>query len=136
DLFKLNQGGLVAYGGFLGGFVGSVLFCHRRGISILAWADCAVPSLGLGLMITRVGCLLYGCDFGRPFDGPWAIHFPIGSPAFNQQRMQGMLVPYATQSLGVHPTQLYESALGFALLIAMLVVRRYRRFTGEAFVAF
>jgi phosphatidylglycerol:prolipoprotein diacylglycerol transferase len=136
DIFKVNQGGLVAYGGFLGGFVGSLVFCRLRGIKLLAWADCAVPSLCTGLMITRIGCLFYGCDFGKPWDGPWAIHFPSGSPAFNQQRVEGLLGPGAVQSLGVHPTQLYESLNGLVLFGLVMLVRRYRRFSGQMFVAF
>ena len=28
DIFKVWQGGLVAYGGFLGGFVGALVFCR------------------------------------------------------------------------------------------------------------
>src|SRR5262245_52215080 len=43
DVFKVNQGGLVAYGGFLGGFVGAAIFCRWKKIRLLAWADCAVP---------------------------------------------------------------------------------------------
>ena len=45
DIFKVNQGGLVAYGGFLGGFIGATVFCRLKHIRLLAWADCAVPSL-------------------------------------------------------------------------------------------
>jgi phosphatidylglycerol:prolipoprotein diacylglycerol transferase len=136
DVFKVWQGGLVAYGGFLGGFVGAWVFCRIKGIRLLAWADCAVPSLCTGLMITRLGCLLYGCDFGKPFDGRWSIVFPAGSPAFNQQRVEGLLPPSATHSLPVHPTQLYESLNGLILLGLVFLVRRYRRFSGEMFVAF
>jgi phosphatidylglycerol:prolipoprotein diacylglycerol transferase len=136
DIFKVNQGGLVAYGGFLGGFFGSLVFCRIKKIRLLAWADCAVPSLCSGLMITRLGCLMYGCDFGKPWNGAWAIHFPEGSPAYNQQRIQGLLEPHATQSLAVHPTQLYESLNGLILLALLFLVRRYRKFSGEMFVAF
>ncbi len=136
DIFKLNQGGLVAYGGFLGGFVGAGVFCRVKGIRLLAWADCAVPSLCSGLMITRIGCLMFGCDFGKPFDGKWSIVFPAGSPAFQQQRMEGLLPPDATHSLPVHPTQLYESLNGLVLLGLLFLVRRYRKFSGEMFVAF
>lgn len=136
DVFKVWQGGLVAYGGFLGGFIGSAAFCRIHKIRLLAWADCAVPSLCTGLMITRLGCFMYGCDFGRPWSGAWAVHFPVGSPAFNQQRFDGLLDAGATQSLGVHPTQLYESLNGFVLLMLLFVVRRYRKFSGEMFVAF
>jgi phosphatidylglycerol:prolipoprotein diacylglycerol transferase len=136
ELFRVNQGGLVAYGGFLGGFIGSAVYCRLRGVRLLAWADCAVPSLCTGLMITRVGCLLYGCDFGRPWSGRWAIHFPPGSPAFQQQQAQHLLAAGASESLGVHPTQLYESANGLILLGLVFLVRRYRKFSGEMFVAF
>ena len=34
-------------------------------IRLLPWADVAVPSLASGLFITRIGCYLFGCDFGR-----------------------------------------------------------------------
>jgi phosphatidylglycerol:prolipoprotein diacylglycerol transferase len=135
DVFKVWEGGLVAYGGFIGGLLGSIIFCKLKGIRLLAWADCAVPSLCTGLMITRIGCFMYGCDFGKPWDGPWSVHFPAGSPAFNQQRVEGLLGPTATQSLAVHPTQLYESLNGLILLGLVFLVRRYRKFSGEVFVA-
>src|SRR5437870_5693302 len=40
DVFKVNQGGLVAYGGFLGGFVFGVVYCKVNKIRLLSWADC------------------------------------------------------------------------------------------------
>ena len=136
DVFKVWQGGLVAYGGFLGGFVGAAVFCRIMKVRLLAWADCAVPSLCTGLVITRLGCLMYGCDFGKPFDGRWSLVFPAGSPAFNQQRVEGLLPADALHSLPVHPTQLYESLNGLILLGLVFLVRRYRKFSGEMFVAF
>jgi phosphatidylglycerol---prolipoprotein diacylglyceryl transferase len=136
DVFKVNQGGLVAYGGFLGGLVGSTVFCKLKGIRLLAWADCAVPSLCSGLAITRIGCLMFGCDFGKPWDGPWAIQFPKGAPAWNQQLHDKLITSDAVRSLAVHPTQLYESLNGLILLGMLLLVRKYRKFSGEMFVAF
>ena len=65
DYLAIRSGGLVAYGGFLGGFLGSWYFCARRKIRLLAWADAAVPSLASGLLFTRIGCFLFGCDFGK-----------------------------------------------------------------------
>ena len=64
-LLAIRSGGLVAYGGFLGGFLGSWYFCARRKIKLTAWADAAVPSLASGLLFTRIGCYLFGCDFGK-----------------------------------------------------------------------
>ena len=66
DMLAIRSGGLVAYGGFIGGFLGSWYFCVRRKIRLMAWADDAVPSLASGLFFTRIGCYLFGCDFGKP----------------------------------------------------------------------
>jgi phosphatidylglycerol---prolipoprotein diacylglyceryl transferase len=134
--FDLSRGGVVAYGGFLGGLLGSAVFCRWAGVPLLVWGECAIPSLCTGLMITRVGCLLAGCDFGRPCDGPWAIRFPAGSFAFQQQVQEGLLSAQAPASLPVHPTQVYESLAGVVLLGLVWIVARRRRAPGESLAAF
>jgi phosphatidylglycerol:prolipoprotein diacylglycerol transferase len=152
DLFALRRGGLVAYGGFLGGFVGSWWFLRRHRIRLLPWADVAVPSLATGLVITRLGCYLYGCDFGKPLadSAPnWlktAGTFPrwadgtvlegSGSPAWIQHVNQRGLSSDTTASLPVHPTQLYEVAAGLLLLALVFAARKQQRFRGQVFLAF
>jgi phosphatidylglycerol:prolipoprotein diacylglycerol transferase len=136
DIFKVWQGGLVAYGGFLGGLIGSTVFCKWKKIRLLAWADCAVPSLCSGLAVTRIGCLMFGCDFGKPWEGRWAIQFPKGAPAYAQQLHEKLITADALKSLPVHPTQIYESLNGIILLGFLFLVRKYRKFSGEMFVAF
>ncbi|MCP4675821.1 MAG: prolipoprotein diacylglyceryl transferase [Deltaproteobacteria bacterium] len=98
DLLNVRKGGLVAYGGFLGGFFGSWVYLKKQRIRLLPWADVVVPSLGSGLGITRIGCFLYGCDFGKPIpaDAPgwiqaiglrfpnWSIRFPELAEQFRQ----------------------------------------------------
>ena len=73
-LLDPRGGGIVAYGGFLGGFVGSWIYLKRVKIRLLPWADVVVPTLAAGLGITRIGCFLYGCDYGRPI--------PADAPGF------------------------------------------------------
>jgi len=130
------KGGVVAYGGFLGGLAAAVAFCRFHRISLLAWADCVAPSLCLGLAITRVGCFLAGCDFGRDWNGAWAVRFPANSPASLEQARLGLLPSAALESLPVHPTQLYESLAGVVLLVLVLAVRRHQRVSGHALAAF
>jgi len=143
--FALRSGGLVAYGGFLGGLLGSWVYLRMKKASLLGWADVVAPTLGLGLALTRIGCYLYGCDFGAPLgeDAPgWlkaAGTFPRredgGSPAWAHHVAQYDLSPTADASLPVHPTQLYESLAGLALFgVAMLVWRR-RHFRGQVILA-
>jgi phosphatidylglycerol---prolipoprotein diacylglyceryl transferase len=136
DVFAWWKGGVVAYGGFLGGLAAAIVFARVHKISLLVWADCVVPSLCVGLALTRVGCFLGGCDFGGVWNGPWAVRFPVGSPAFEEHRLLGLLPPGATMSLPVHPTQLYESIAGLALLGLVLTVRRRQQTSGYALAAF
>jgi phosphatidylglycerol:prolipoprotein diacylglycerol transferase len=144
DIVMVNKGGLVAYGGFLGGFIASWVYCARHKISILHWADNAVPSISLGLSITRIGCFLFGCDFGARTSLPWAVRFPgrdalmapNGSPAFEKHVHIYNLPTDATASFPVHPTQLYESLLGLCLLCVCLLVRKHRKMQGMVFLTF
>jgi prolipoprotein diacylglyceryl transferase len=134
DIFLLNKGGLVAYGGMIGGFLASWYGCHKRKIQLLRWADVSAPSVVLGTAITRVGCLLYGCDYGRRSDVPWAIRFPPNAPAFHDHVSHFGLDKNAPWSLPVHPTQIYESLAGLALFGLLMYLRRVRKFSGEVFL--
>jgi phosphatidylglycerol:prolipoprotein diacylglycerol transferase len=151
DVLALRRGGLVAYGGFLGGFVGSWWYLRQRGLSLLPWADVAVPSLASGLLLTRIGCYLFGCDFGKPLPtgAPGWLRrlgtFPrwpsdlldgAGSPAWLQHVDQRGLSLSAQTSLPVHPTQLYEALAGALLLLMLWRLWKARRFAGESFFAF
>lgn len=136
DVLAWWKGGVVAYGGFLGGLGAAIAFCRIHKIPLLTWADCVAPSLCVGLALTRMGCFLGGCDFGREWNGPLAVRFPTGSPAFLQQSHLGLLPPDAAASLPVHPTQLYESLAGVVLLFLVLGVRRHERVSGPALAAF
>ena len=136
EVFAWWKGGVVAYGGFLGGLAAAIVTCRTYGIRLLVWADCVVPSLCLGLAITRIGCFLGGCDFGEVWSGPLAVRFPIASPAFVQHVQRGLLPAGAAASLPVHPTQLYESLVGVLLLLVVVAVRRRQRIAGYALAAF
>jgi phosphatidylglycerol:prolipoprotein diacylglycerol transferase len=156
-MMDVRKGGLVAYGGFLGGFVGSLVYLRKYKIALLPWADVAVPSLASGLMITRIGCYLFGCDFGHPLakTAPgflqklgtfprWeaglidsaATGGPSGSPAWLQHLKKHLISEDATASLPVHPTQLYESLVGASFLALLLLSRRYQKFRGQIFLIF
>jgi len=64
-MFLLQEGGLVWYGGFLGGLVCGTLYMKWRRIPVLPWADFFSPILALSQAVGRIGCYLNGCCFGR-----------------------------------------------------------------------
>jgi prolipoprotein diacylglyceryltransferase len=82
----------------------------------------------LGLGFTRIGCFLAGCCHGEKTDLPWGVVFPQGSQA--SRVFTGNTAP----SPPVHPTQLYESALGFALVPLAIYLLKRRKFTGQTFL--
>jgi phosphatidylglycerol:prolipoprotein diacylglycerol transferase len=158
DLLALRNGGLVAYGGFIGGLLGSWAYLAPRKIRLLAWADDAVPSLASGLLLTRIGCYLFGCDFGKrlPDGAPHWLkplgtfpHWPAGtlavgegSPAYVRHlelyrgtALEAELVRMNT-SFPVHPTQIYESLVGVVLLGLLMWQRKHIRFRGQVFFLF
>jgi phosphatidylglycerol---prolipoprotein diacylglyceryl transferase len=152
DMLAFRSGGLVFYGGVLGGFVGSLVSLRRTRMPWLAWADIAAPCLVTGSMLGRMGCYLAGCDYGVPLGGgaprflvrlgtfprwPDNVAGPVaGSPAWVDHVLYRGLPLDSTASLPVHPTQLYESIAAGALLAALLALRERRRFRGEVFLAF
>jgi phosphatidylglycerol---prolipoprotein diacylglyceryl transferase len=99
--------GLVWYGGVIGGAIGVFLWAWWRGFLTLALLDLAAPALALGYAIGRCGCQLSGDgDYGKAWDGPWAMAYPHGTKPIDQT---------------VQPTPVYETlAMG---LVALLLWR-------------
>lgn len=124
------NGGLVYYGGLLGGMAALALWARRRGLPVADAMDFVAPLGALGLASTRMGCFLNGCCFGRPSSAPWAVSYPPGSPAQSTQAAAGLIATGA-RSVPVHPVQLYE--LAFAALLFVWLWRRFprRRSAGE-----
>jgi phosphatidylglycerol:prolipoprotein diacylglycerol transferase len=128
-LFTSKCEGLVAYGGFIGGILAVWIYLRfRKKKDFWSLADCATPSMALGLGLTRIGCFLAGCCHGQPTDVGWCVVFPEGS-----QASHAFPDPAGT-SVCVHPTQIYESLLGLALFPIALFFLKRRKFTGQAFL--
>jgi phosphatidylglycerol---prolipoprotein diacylglyceryl transferase len=131
DIFRSWQGGNNFYGCILGGLTGSILYWFRRPFPFRRMADAASLAVATGIAIGRIGCFLNGCCYGAVSDLPWAIMFPAGSHAWVRQVNAGLISPTAASSQPVHPTQLYASIAGFALLGLLLAYSRRRRVAGE-----
>src|SRR5215475_11458528 len=83
---KLWDGGVIFYGGAIGGAIAFALAYRYqvRKLNISVWKvmDILAPALALGLCLGRVGCLLNGCCYGD-VSCPHCvgIQFPIAAPA-------------------------------------------------------
>ena len=133
EFFYIWKGGLVYYGGVIGGLTAFLWYVKRQRLSVWRILDLLAPPIALGLAFGRVGCTLNGCCFGDYCELPWAITFPIGSIPWGYQVGVGWIGAKAPP-LPLHPTQLYS--LLNAVLMALLAAAYYplRRREGETIV--
>ena len=162
---KFWHGGLAFLGGFLGAVGVAVLFMRKRKMPFWQVADISGFGVALGLVFGRAGCLLSGCCFGAPSDGPLTLRFSgyvtrlgpnatcppnydlvstptgdvcaFGRPAFLDHVEHGHLALGSDLSLPVHATQIYEGAFCLLLFLWLYLWRRKRiAFPGQLFWEF
>ena len=133
DIFKVWQGGIVFYGCIIGGLIGSCIFYARHPFPFRAMADAVAPALCLGVAIGRLGCFFNGCCFGARSNLPWAVRFPADSAPWAAHVQNTWVSITSSQSLPVHPTQLYAAFNGFLLLGVLTLYYPHRRRDGEVF---
>jgi prolipoprotein diacylglyceryltransferase len=127
--------GRAAYGGLLCAIGAAALYLRRAREPLAPFFDRVAIGAGITFALVRTGCFLAGCDYGLPTALPWGVRFPRGSLAALDHVRRGF-VPHGAPSLPVHPTQLYEAAVGLiGAAAAAMVLRRGRR-DGRAFATF
>jgi phosphatidylglycerol:prolipoprotein diacylglycerol transferase len=131
----LAHPGRAAYGGLLFAIAAAALYLRSVREPLAPFFDRVAVGAGLTFALVRTGCFLAGCDYGIPTARAWGMRFPAGSLAALEHLRRGF-VPRGAPSLPVHPTQLYEAALGLlAGALAAVPLARGRR-DGRAFSVF
>jgi phosphatidylglycerol:prolipoprotein diacylglycerol transferase len=134
---KFWAGGLTYYGGFLGASLMAVYLLRRDRFPFWKAADMAGFAVPLGLGFGRMGCLLAGCCFGTRTGSALGMAFPPHSPASEAHFKAKALASAGEWSFGVHPTQIYESAMCMGIAaFCLLWVHGRKRYDGQVFVAF
>jgi len=127
DVIRVDQGGIVFYGGFIAAALTSIWFVRRHKLDYWKFTDAMAPSVALAHAFGRVGCFLNGCCFGTFCPHPWAVHFPP------RVLPSGEVVDHDSHGAPVHPTQLYEAAGNLALFAALWWFYPKRKFDGQVF---
>jgi phosphatidylglycerol:prolipoprotein diacylglycerol transferase len=137
-IFKIWEGGLVFYGGFIGAVAFSVFYCWKKGRNFFQVADILIPSVALGHFFGRLGCLAAGCCWGVEVDPsfPLAVQFPDGSLVHSTMERHGVIPHGEAFTPHLHPVQLYESAGELAIFFLLLTVRAYKRFHGQVLLVY
>ena len=112
-------GGLVFYGGLIGGIAAVFIYCKafKTPFSFFEIMDLYAPSIALMHAIGRVGCFLAGCCYGMHIEGPFGVVFTnsLGAP----------------NGVSLLPIQLIESGLNIILCAALMLYARKKRTPGR-----
>lgn len=103
-----SMGGMVFYGGMIGGVLGGIVCCLVRGLNFLRIMDLGLPSLFLALVLGRIGCFLNGDDYGIPHPNPQSVF--------------AVVMPNLGDNIARYPVQLFES-----LIVAVCVFVTWRK---------
>jgi phosphatidylglycerol:prolipoprotein diacylglycerol transferase len=122
---SLGIGGLVMYGGLIGTLCASLIFFKIKKLPFLPYADVCAPAFGFGYFLTRIGCFLNGCCYGKPATHGFGIHFPPNSPAGSYQ-----VHLHADKLI---PSQLYLSLGGLIIALIVIAAGRKKIFAGFEF---
>jgi len=127
EVFAIWNGGLVFYGGLIGAIVGGIIYIQWKRLPLWKTADVLAPSIALGSVFGRTGCLLNGCCYGRPTDVPWGITF--SSEQAHEQSGTPLGVP-------LHPTEIYDAGLNLCLYMFLAWLFRHKKFDGQIFATY
>jgi len=128
EILNIRKGGLGIPGAVLGGAFGLWLFCRKKNVSFLTWADIIAPGLALAQAVGRWGNFVNQELYGPPTDLLWGIY--IDPP----HRLPG----YENYT-HFHPMFLYESLWNLFNFIVLIVLSRkesQRKKSGELFLLY
>ncbi len=107
EIIRVDQGGLIFYGGLIGGILAFLILIKWRHLKLGDLADYTITALPLGHAFGRIGCFLNGCCGGCEVSTPSLL----------------------TGGLSHYPVQLYEAAFNFGLYGLLTWYFLYRRGT-------
>ena len=133
--------GLVFLGGLIGSIICVSVILKNRNLPWYLFADIIAPLIMIGYAIGRLGCFLVGDDYGLPSSLPWAVSFPEGLPPTTISSFAAYYPWIDTSGINsevfkVHPTQLYESAVGILLFLFLWSRRKKNQRAGTMFFSY
>ena len=116
-IIRIDQGGLVFYGGFLLAMASVIGYCRWRKLDVVRVLDVFAPAMSAAHVWGRIGCFLNGCCYGTVTSCALGVSYPAASR-----------IPPDNPGARVHPIQLYEAAENLlAVALYFYLVRKGRR---------
>jgi len=130
SMFAVYKGGLIYYGGLIGGILSSFIYVKMKKQPALPIADVAATSLPIGQAFGRVGCFLNGCCYGKVTEAPIGVEYPINSSPWIEQVNNKLIHSSSQCTLSMHPVQLYDAFFSIVIFLSLVFVLRKQKFAG------
>ncbi|MBI2136761.1 prolipoprotein diacylglyceryl transferase [Candidatus Woesearchaeota archaeon] len=115
DIFKIWEGGLAFFGGFIGAVTAAYIFLKKNNLNFWVYADIFAVPLVVGHILGRFGDYFMAGHPGKITDLPWAIYID------NALR---------------HPVVLYE-IIGLSIIVVILLsLKKAKFFDGFIFLSY
>jgi len=129
DAFKINQGGIAIYGAIIGALISTYIYAKIKKIPFLKIFDIGAYGLLVGQAVGRWG--------------NFVNQEAYGGITFNLFAMRGNIIneyldmhSAALDTMGVHPTFLYESIWNILGLILLLAIYKLKTKDGQMFFSY
>lgn len=107
----IGQIGFVSYGGLTGMLLFTVAFAYLSGYPTLMLTDAVMRGLFFAYAIGRIGCLTFGCCYGKPTETPHGVIYE--HPEAKMMRLGDR------RRVTRHPAQLYASIHGVVMILLL-----------------
>jgi phosphatidylglycerol---prolipoprotein diacylglyceryl transferase len=124
EILYIWQGGMAAYGGFVGGLTAGIVYARRVGLPVWRLLDATAPALIVGQIIGRLGCLSNGDAWGAPTEAGYGVVY------WNEHAS----IPAYLLGVPTHPYPLYEMIVLAGMLGGLLTLAPRMRASGQLFL--
>ena len=115
ELLGALFGGMVFYGGLIGGLVSGMLCCKKLKLDFSFYADIYAPAIPLFHAFGRIGCFLAGCCYGIESHFGLMYHNEMYPDASGVTRL---------------PIQLIEAGLNLLLVLVLVLLNKKKLKNG------
>lgn len=131
-----SGGGLTWYGGMIVAILFGYIFLKIKKIPFIRIADIGTPSMAMGYVFGRTGCLLsgdgcYGIAAPHTVPYPFAMAFPNGAAPW-----EDIVKMYNDINVVVYNTPLFEGLLSLMLFTFFYLIRKKEWPAGTKFMTF
>lgn len=118
SVFKIWEGGLAIYGGIIGAFISTLIYCWIKKLPLAKILDVCAFGLLIGQILGRWGNFVNAEAYGSLTE----------TALFRMQ--------LTDQGITVHPTFLYESLWNLLVFLLLHLYEKRQRFDGELFLVY